>query len=86
MTKRKAYAKPRIAVEDFVLNQFIAGSCQIKTKEEGWMDLLDNSPLYADMMKEGFFVTGVVNSCARLYALDDDTLCYHNQGSPLFTS
>ena len=28
---KKQYRKPEIAIEDFVLNQFIAGSCTVKT-------------------------------------------------------
>ena len=85
MTKRKAYAKPSIAVEDFVMNQFIAGSCQISIKQAGWQNKLDDSPLYAEMMDSGYFTSGVGYTCA-LYAKGDDILCYHTQGGPLITS
>ena len=85
MSKRKAYAKPQIAVEDFVMNQFIAGSCQISTKQAGWQEQLKKSPLYADMMASGYFTSGVGDPC-NLYAQGDDILCYHTQGGPLITS
>lgn len=85
MSKRKVYAKPRIAVDDFAMNRFIAGSCQISIKQEGWKTKLQASPMYADMIASGYFTSGTVDSC-DLYARGDDLVCYHTQGGPLITS
>ena len=86
MTKRKAYAKPSIAVEDFVMNQFIAGFCNISIKQAGWKEKLTAaSPLYADIVKAGYFAEGIAASCTLL-ATSDDILCYHTQGGPLIAS
>lgn len=82
---RKTYEKPRIAIEDFVLNQFIAGSCSVKTngKEQSeWYGELD--PFTQAAVDAGQFAD--VIGCERNADDDNDTLCYHTQGSPLFTS
>ena len=60
MTKRKVYAKPCIAVEDFVLNQFIAGPCQVSVRKVKFSDV----PLYKDMLGAGYFAAGVQPNCA----------------------
>lgn len=82
---RKAYAKPRIAIEDFVLNQFIAGSCSVKTRnvdKSVWFAQLD--PFTKAAVNAGQFAEPI--DCFFNADDDNDTLCYHTQGSPLFTS
>jgi hypothetical protein len=86
MSKRKVYTKPRIAVEDFVTNSFIAGACQISIKQKEWRTMLQASPLYAEMLTSGYFATGGVSPCDLVYSKGDDILCYHTQGGPLITS
>lgn len=93
MTKRKVYAKPRIAVEDFVMNQFIAGSCNINIREgnEAVVAQMKNIPLYADMIGAGYFAAGVQtdSGACNLYVKGDDLFCYHTQGGrsgPLIAS
>lgn len=76
MTKRKVYAKPCIAVEDFVLNQFIAGPCQVSVRKVKFSDV----PLYKDMLGAGYFAAGVQPNCALYLSQYDDSLCYHTQG------
>lgn len=88
MTKRKAYAKPSIAVEDFVLNEFIAGSCRVQVAKAGAKDQLKKIPLYAEMIESGYFSRNIVEPCT-IYVNDDDILCYHTQGGargPLIAS
>lgn len=82
---RKTYEKPRIAIEDFVLNQFIAGSCSVKTngrEQSEWYGELDSFTQAA--VDAGQFAE-VIN-CAFSADDDNDGICYHTQGSPLFTS
>ncbi len=87
MSKRKAYAKPGIIVEDFELNRFIAGACQISIKQSDWQTKLGASPLYKDMMDAGYFAAGAVNPCRLgVYSSGDDKGCYYNQTSPLIAS
>lgn len=87
-TPRKAYAKPLIAVEDFTLNQFIAG-CTVNTKEANWREQLMSYDyhLYATLIRTNQFVGDL--SCgvnADVVTDDMDTLCYHTSTSPLFGS
>lgn len=43
---KKQYRKPEIAIEDFVLNQFIAGSCTVKTNlRDTWLPLTGYPPI-----------------------------------------
>ena len=86
---RKAYDKPRIAIEDFVLNQYIAGTCTVgtrnKSKEQVATDLaILGYFLAAEAVHAGQF--GLHMTCSTDANLDNDTICYHTQGSPLFTS
>lgn len=86
---RKAYDKPRIAIEDFVLNQYIAGSCSVATRGKTFLEVAD------DLNKAGYLLAGAAVAggqfgdkmvCEKDANSDGDTLCYHTQGSPLFTS
>lgn len=88
---KKQYRKPEIAIEDFVLNQFIAGSCTVKTNlrdtcysanYDEWSKELDPFTLAA--IKAGQFIEKL--SCAVNADDDNDKICYHTQGSPLFQS
>ena len=87
---RKAYAKPRIAIEEFTHNQFIA-NCQVSAYRDNWKTELEKvSPLdYLAVMRGQLFV-GELN-CPN-HADGDfgqsnaDTLCYHTSSSPLFGS
>lgn len=88
---KKQYRKPEIAIEDFVLNQFIAGSCTVKTNlrdtcysanYDEWSKELDPFTLAA--IKAGQFIEKL--SCTVNADDDDDKICYHTQGSPLFQS
>lgn len=85
---KKVYEQPKIAIENFVLNQFIAGSCSIKvrnkSKEEWYAELAKDDPFTAAIVDAGQFA-GVLN-CFLNADDDNDTLCYHTQGSPLFES
>ena len=81
---RKTYEKPRIAIEDFVLNQFIAGSCSIKTNDDGWeAELAEKDPFTYAGYIAGQFAEAI--QCAFDADDDNDGICYHTQGSPLFT-
>ena len=88
---RKTYAKPRIAVENFALNQFIA-NCAVKTRnnEDGWRnDLAQYNPfMYSYVMATGQFIDGLQCTVHADTNMNDgmDTLCYHTSTSPLFTS
>lgn len=90
---RKTYAKPRIAIEDFTLNQFIA-NCTIKTRNNpSWESQLQSySPfIYSYMKATGQFGNGIECTVdAEVKVTDEnagmDTLCYHTSTSPLFTS
>lgn len=87
MAKRKAYAKPCIAVEDFVLNQFIAGPCHINVREGNVRAELEKIPLYKDMINIGKYFADQAD-CER-YEKGDDLLCYHTQSGrsgPLINS
>ncbi len=88
---KKQYRKPEIAIEDFVLNQFIAGSCTVKTNlrdncysdnYEEWSKLLD--PFTKAAIEAGQFIDTL--SCTLDADDDNDAICYHTQGSPLFQS
>ena len=85
---KKAYEAPKIAVENFVLNQFIAGSCIVGTRVKNMEQILDEleliDPFTAAIIAAGQFA-GMLN-CSLNADDDNDTLCYHTQGSPLFTS
>ena len=84
---RKAYSKPRIAIEDFVLNQYIAGSCTVTTRNKTKAQIvtdLAGYPFVQAVVAAGQFAD--VMGCALNADDDNDTLCYHTQGSPLFTS
>ena len=85
---RKAYAKPLIAVEDFTLNQFIAG-CTINTKEANWKTQLmyHDYLAYAAVVRTNQF-TGELGCDVHADVVTDDmdTLCYHTSTSPLFGS
>lgn len=85
----KAYAKPRIAIEDFTLNQFIA-NCTIKTRNNpNWEDdLLAYSPfIYSYRKATGQFGGDLQCDTSADEIVDGaDTLCYHTSTSPLFTS
>lgn len=87
---RKAYAKPRIAVENFALNQFIA-NCAVKTRnnDEWRNDLAQYNPfMYSYVMSTGQFIDDLRCAVHADTKIDDgmDTLCYHTSTSPLFTS
>ena len=75
---KKQYRKPEIAIEDFVLNQFIAGSANY----DEWGKELDQFTLAA--IEAGQFIEKL--SCTVNADDDNDTICYHTQGSPLFQS
>lgn len=85
---RKPYAKPAIAIEDFTINQFIAG-CDINIREEGWEAKFKatNRLLYTAMVKSNQFA-GELDCLvhADVKTSDMDTLCYHTSTSPLFGS
>lgn len=87
---RKAYAKPRIAVENFALNQFIA-NCAVKTRNNQYweQDLAKYNPfMYSYVMSTGQFIDSLDCAVHADEDMDDgmDTLCYHTSTSPLFTS
>lgn len=88
---KKSYDKPRVAIEDFVLNQFIAGSCSVKTNlrdscyadnRDTWFSQLD--PFTQAAINAGQFADTL--GCSLNADDDNDTICYHTQGSPLFQS
>lgn len=82
---KKVYKAPQIAVENFVLNEFIAGSCKVPTRnkdKEEWYELLD--PFTQAAVDMGQFAGDL--GCVYDADDDNDTICYHTQGSPLFTS
>lgn len=86
---RKAYDKPRIAIEDFVLNQYIAGSCTVGTRGKNPLQIADalaekGYDLASAAVSAGQF--GLKMVCEVDAEADHDTICYHTQGSPLFTS
>lgn len=85
---RKTYAKPLIAVEDFTLNQFIAG-CTINTKQSDWRQQLMHHDylMYTAMVRSNHF-TGELGCTVHADTITDDmdTLCYHTSTSPLFGS
>ena len=78
-TARKTYAKPLIAVEDFVLNQFIAANCRmsvetaLKAKTNG-LDSLSLDPFTKSVIAVSFNDT---NSCQMSVDDANDTYCYH---------
>lgn len=87
-TSRKAYTKPLIAVEDFTLNQFIAG-CTVNTKKSDWRtDLMNYDYLmYAALVRSNQFTPDLGCAVHADVVTDDmDTLCYHTSTSPLFGS
>lgn len=88
ISPRKAYAKPLIAIEDFTLNQFIAG-CTINTKDADWRQQLmaKDYLAYAAMVRTKQF-TGELGCMVHADVMTDDmdTLCYHASTSPLFGS
>lgn len=82
---QKVYEKPRIAIENFVVNQFIAGSCQVKIRgkeKDEWYEELD---LFTRAAIDLGQFAGELN-CTISADDDNDSLCYHTQGSPLFLS
>ena len=80
---KKLYETPQIAVENFMLNEFIAGSCQVPTRgNDDWYLELD--PFTRAAIDAGQFAAEL--NCMLNADDDNDTLCYHTQGSPLFTS
>ena len=87
---RKAYAKTRIAIEDFTLNQFIA-SCRINVNQHqnDWLtELAEVDKLaYAAAVRTNQFTDtlGCIVHADKITG-SDDTLCYHTSTSPLFTS
>ena len=80
---KKEYEAPQIAVENFMLNEFIAGSCQVPINgNDDWLSDLD--PFTQAAIKAGQFAPEL--ECTFNADDDNDTLCYHTQGSPLFMS
>lgn len=80
---KKVYKAPQIAVENFVLNEFIAGSCKVPTRNNSdWYSDLD--PFTQAAIDAGQFAAEL--NCSFDADDDNDTICYHTQGSPLFTS
>ena len=88
---RKQYAKPRIAIEEFTHNQFIA-NCAVNALKSGWQeDLRDVSFLDYMAVVRGHLFTKGLDECltdadADYMTEDMDTLCYHTSTSPLFWS
>lgn len=87
---RKVYAKPRIAIEDFTLNQFIA-SCKINVNkhQNDWLTELAkvDKLAYAAAVRTNQFADSLGCTVhADTITGSDDTLCYHTSTSPLFTS
>ena len=85
---RKPYAKPRIAIDEFTLNQFIA-NCTVNTKDSDWLDQLATVSYfdYVAIVRTKQFVEAL--NCrvdADAVTSDMDTLCYHTSTSPLFGS
>lgn len=90
---KKAYQKPAIAIENFVLNQFIAGSCTLKmnhseTCYEDWEDSGmsgASGDIKWQITVQNFFLD-TYSSCFNVPDEETDGVCYHTQGSPLFQS
>jgi hypothetical protein len=86
---RKPYAKPRIAIEEFTHNQFIA-NCQVSVNGNWRQELQEVSPLdYLAVMRGQLFVTELncINHADGDFGTPNvDTLCYHTSSSPLFGS
>lgn len=90
---KKQYRKPEIAIEDFVLNQFIAGSCTVKTnlRDNCFLDnynVWSNSELLDPFTKAAIEAGQFIDTLRCKVNADDDndTICYHFQGNPLFQS
>ena len=96
---KKVYQKPQAVVEDFVLDQFIAASCAVKTyfaDTACWNRFIKkednpNDPEYDKL--DPFTKIAIEDTkqfaggvCEINADDDNDTLCYHTQGSPLFQS
>lgn len=90
---KKTYQKPAIAIEDFVLNQFIAGSCSIDTNhaedcfdiwKSGGMDGVSGDIKW--QIESGNYFLDTYTACVNVPNEEADGICYHTQGSPLFTS
>ena len=85
---RRPYAKPRIAIEEFTLNQFIA-NCTVNTRDADWLDQLAKVSYfdYVAIVRTKQFVEEL--SCrvdADVITDGMDSLCYHTSTSPLFGS
>ena len=89
---KKTYRKPEIAVEDFLLNQFIAVSCNEKINHSDTACWTPNdqsnwavSGFIQELIANGFFSENVA---CRIDADADTTdgICYHTQGNSLFNS
>lgn len=91
---KKIYEKPMAAVENFMLDQFIAGSCSVKTNYSDACWEANKTDWYSKLstfdkiqIDYGQFTAGVCSIDADQPTDDpNDTLCYHTQGSPLFQS
>lgn len=88
---RKHYAKPRIAIEEFTHNQFIANNCSVNAHKDGWLETLrtDHFFDYIAVVRGKWFVDEL--DCANHVDSDTgtedmDNLCYHTSSSPLFGS
>ena len=85
---RKPYAKPRIAIEEFTQNQFIA-NCTVNTNEQDWLGQLAEVSFfdYMNIMRTKQFVKSLDCIVDADAVTDDmDTICYHTSTSPLFGS
>lgn len=85
---RKQYAKPRIAIEEFIQNQFIA-NCAVNTNDSDWLGQLAEVSFfdYMNIMRTHQFTKPLECAVDADVVTDDmDSLCYHTSTSPLFGS
>ena len=90
---KKVYQKPEIAVENFLLNQFIAGSCSIKMNQSescynDWEagGMTGASPdIVWQIQNQNLFLDGYA-TCSKSPNEPTDGVCYFTQGTALFQS
>lgn len=93
---KKAYQKPEIAIENFLLNQFIAGSCSAKINLsdgscfDAWYSggMQGVSPdIKWQIENQLLFLTGS-ELCQKIVPPGESTdgVCYFTQGNALFQS
>ena len=95
---KKKYSKPCIAVENFVLQEFIAGSCSVKMNyandtcvtlgklEDNGIDPVLAKQIYGIIVDDKFFQS--TSTCSNEYKGTDatDGVCYFTATNAIFAS